>query len=348
MNSDAAYLYNVRARSTSPNCRLQVARSCWHQGQAVAEPPKSGCPQTAVRRPSPRRMPAAPSISGSSGSPRSKDEEGTCRRDTTSQGQGRAARRCRGLAAGGRSGHLSGRGGGVLSSMPPHWPHAAASSVSPSAPDRHEFPNRGCSAMTWTPIASAHTPLEWLPNPASPWRPGPPRRTPKTTGSHPGARGWPPGRNIRPGGHLAGAASAPPGPARSPATTGPPHQATATPAPARGKISTAVARVPKWPDRSATPAGKGRSCACRHTLCGHPQRGRDSAEMAVGAPGELPTTWTTPPSINLRRHGPQGPLSPSGRPLRHAPGRRATSHRSGTTWSASAAALTRRIRRPIP
>jgi hypothetical protein len=88
MNSDAAYLYNVRARSTSPNCRLQVARSCWHQGQAVAEPPKSGCPQTAVRQPAPRRMPATPSISGSSGSQRSKDEEGTCRRGPTSQRAG--------------------------------------------------------------------------------------------------------------------------------------------------------------------------------------------------------------------------------------------------------------------
>ena len=233
--------------------------------------------------------------------------------------------------------------------MPPHWPHAAASSVSPSAPDRHEFPNLGCSAMTWTPIASAHTPLEWLPNPASPWRPGPPRRTPKTTGSHPGG-GW--------GGPRGGTFTRGPPRRRRLGTTWPcaiPCNHRATPIKPQPHLPQQEAKSAlQWHVYPSGPTGQRRrreragpvpaairSVVIRNEVATAPN-------MAVGAPGELPTTWTTAPSINLRRHGPQGPLSPSGRPLRHAPGRRATSHRSGTSWFASAAALTRRIRRPIP
>lgn len=92
MNSDAAYLYNVRARSTSPACRLHVARSYWHHGQAAAEPPKAGCPQAAVRHSAPSRLPAAPAISAEGGSPRSFGGEGTRRREPTSQRAGPSGR----------------------------------------------------------------------------------------------------------------------------------------------------------------------------------------------------------------------------------------------------------------
>ena len=167
MNSDAAYLYNVRARSTSPACRLHVARSCWHQGQAAAEPPKAGCPQEAVRQPAPEVLSVTPTFSAEGESPRSGEGEGICR-DPTGQRAG---------PTGGPPIPWAGSGGLVRASDWTRWRCCRrCRSIGLMLP--HPLPLRqplidtrfraGYSAMTWTLSAAHPHPSSRLPNTARP------------------------------------------------------------------------------------------------------------------------------------------------------------------------------------